>query len=120
MEPRRSTTTEDGGVGPDVWSGPGIKILGTPVGDDKFVRRLSEERNSKEEHLWRAIVWVPNPSPMRPDALHMIVERLPEVANRVADELNEGEDLEGCLAEVPAAADWLDRQGSWSDLVGPT
>ena len=55
------------------------------------------------------------------DALRMVVERLPEVANRVVDELNEGEDLEGCLAEVSAAADRLDRQGfverpSWADL----
>ena len=43
------------------------------------------------------------------------------MANRVVDELNEGEDLEGCLAEVSAAADRLDRQGfvgrpSWADL----
>ena len=183
-------------LGPDVWSGSGIKILGTPVGDDEFVRRLSEERISKEQHLWRAIAWVPDlqcawqillqcagprchhylrtlpPSqsewyarhhdegmmlameqllgglpgdevqqaeakviatmPMRlgglglrsadrmahaaywaswADALHMIAGRLPEVANRVVDELNEGEDLEGCLAEVSAPADRLDRQG---------
>ena len=47
----------------------------------------------------------------RAHALHMIARRLPEVANRVVDELNEGEDLEGCLAEVSAAADRLDRQG---------
>ena len=45
------------------------------------------------------------------DALHMIAGRLPEVANRV----------EGCLAEVSAAAGRLDRQGfvgrpSWADL----
>ena len=55
------------------------------------------------------------------DALHMIAGRLPEVANSVVDELNEVEDLEGCLAEVSAAADRLDRQGfvgrpSWADL----
>ena len=55
------------------------------------------------------------------DALHMIAGRLPEVATRVVDEINEGEDLEGCLAEVSAAADQLDRQGfvgrpSWTDL----
>ena len=55
------------------------------------------------------------------DALHMIAGRLPEVANRLVDELNEGEDLEGCLAEVSAAADRLDSQGfvgrpSWADL----
>ena len=195
MEPRRSATTEE-------WSGSGIKVLGTPVGDDE-----SEERISKEQHLWRAIAWVPDlqcawqiilqcagprchhylrtlpPSqsewyarhhdegmmlameqllgglpgdevqqaeakviatmPMRlgglglrsadrmahaaywaswADALHMIAGRLPEVANRVVvDELNEGGDLEGCLAEVSAAADRLDRQGfvgrpSWADL----
>ena len=58
-------------LGPDVWSDSGIKILGTPVGDDEFVRRLSEERISKEQHLWRAMAWVPdlqcmaNPSPVR-------------------------------------------------------
>ena len=193
-------------LGPDVWSGSGIKILGTPVGDDEFVRRLSEERISKEQRLWRAIAWVPDlqcawqillqcagprchhylrtlpPSqsdwsarhhdegmmlameqllgglpgdevqqaeakviatmPMRlgglglrsadrmahaaywaswADALHMIAGRLPAVANRVVDELNEGEDLEGCFAEVSAAADRLDRQGFverplWADL----
>ena len=53
------------------------------------------------------------------DALHMIAGRL-EVANRVVDEF-EGEDQDGCLAEVSAAADRLDRQGfagrpSWADL----
>ena len=47
-------------LGPDVWSGSGIKILCTPVGDDEFVRRLSEERISKEQYLWRAIAWVPD------------------------------------------------------------
>ena len=162
----------------------------------EFVRRLSEERISKEQHSWRAIAWVPDlqcawqillqcagprchhylrtlpPSqsdwyarhhdegmmlameqllgglpgdevqqaeakmiatmPMRlgglglrsadrmahaaywaswADALHMIAGRLPEAANSVVDELNEGEDLEGCLAEVSAAADRLDHQG---------
>ena len=30
-------------------------------GDDEFVRTLSEERISKEQHLWRAVVWVPAP-----------------------------------------------------------
>ena len=27
------------------------------MGDDEFVRRLSDERISKEQHLWRAIAW---------------------------------------------------------------
>ena len=44
-----------------------------PVGNNEFVRRLSEERIRKDQHLWRAIVWVPdlqcawqiNPSPVR-------------------------------------------------------
>ena len=34
-------------LGLDVWSCSGIKILGTPVGDDEFVRKLSEECISK-------------------------------------------------------------------------
>ena len=42
-------------LGPDGWSGSGIKI---PVGDDEFVRRLSEERISKEQPC--AIAWVPD------------------------------------------------------------
>ena len=46
--------------GPEAWSWFGIKILGKPVGNDEFVQRLSEERIGKEEHLWRAIVWVPD------------------------------------------------------------
>ena len=60
MEPRRSTTTKDGLVGPDVWICSGIKILGTPVGDAEFRRRLSEERIGKLEQFWRAIAWVPD------------------------------------------------------------
>ena len=64
-------------LGPDVWSGSGIKILGTPVGDDEFVRRLSEERISKEQHLWRAIaspVRRPeeSPLPFRQKILHAV------------------------------------------------
>ena len=35
----------------------------------------------------------------------------PEVANRVVDQLNEGEDLEACFGEVSAVADQLGRQG---------
>ena len=47
-------------LGPGVWSLSGIKMLGTPVADAEFVRRLSEERIGKEEQLWMATVSVPD------------------------------------------------------------
>ena len=43
-----------------VWSQGGIKILGIPVGSEKFVQRLSEERIAEEEQLWHAIPCVPD------------------------------------------------------------
>ena len=41
----------------------------------------------------------------------MMAGRRPEVAKGVVDQLNEGEDLEGCFGEVSAVADQLARQG---------
>ena len=38
----------------------GARSVGTPVCNDEFVQRLSEERIGKEEHLWRAMAWVPD------------------------------------------------------------
>ena len=55
------------------------------------------------------------------DALHMIAGRLPEGANTVLDQLSGREHLVGCLGEVSAGADQLDRhvfvgRPSWVDL----
>ena len=46
-----------------------------------------------------------------PDALPMISERLPEVANRATDQLANGEGLDGCLRELATASEQLDRHG---------
>ena len=48
----------------DGWDRTPVELLrhqdpGTPVGNDESVQRWSEERIEKEEHLWRAIAWVP-------------------------------------------------------------
>ena len=47
-------------LGPDVWHGEGIKILGTPVGSDAFVQTHTDERLEEENRLWEAIGWVPD------------------------------------------------------------
>ena len=46
--------------GEDVWSPHGLKILGTPVGTQEFVRLVGEERLQEERTLWEAISWVPD------------------------------------------------------------
>ena len=55
------------------------------------------------------------------DALHMIHERLPQLAADTVERLDGEHDVDGCLAELRNAADGLDRQGivgrpSWVDL----
>ena len=50
------------------------------------------------------------------DALHMISQRLPEVANDIVTQL-QGEPA-GFLAELQGAANELDRCGLWGDPVG--
>ena len=47
-------------LGPDVWHGEGIKVLGTPVGSDVFVQSHTNERLEEENRLWEAIGWVPD------------------------------------------------------------
>ena len=44
--------------GEDVWSPHGLKILGTPVGTQEFVRAIGEERLQEERKLWEALSWV--------------------------------------------------------------
>ena len=39
-------------VGDEVWSPEGIKILGTPVGGEDFVRQACEARLDEEHKLW--------------------------------------------------------------------
>ena len=47
-------------LGPDVWHGEGIKVLGTQVGSDVFVQSHTNERLEEENRLWEAIGWVPD------------------------------------------------------------
>ena len=47
------------------------------------------------------------------DALHMISERTPEVADEVVRRLGQEEPVEGCLGELQAAATELDQKGFW-------
>ena len=47
-------------LGPDVWHGEGIKVLGTSVGSDVFVQSHTNERLEEENRLWEAIGWVPD------------------------------------------------------------
>ena len=53
------------------------------------------------------------------DALHMISQRTPEVADDVVWRLSEEEPPEGCLVELRAAASELDRKGFWWRLSWP-
>ena len=46
-------------LGPDVWNEDGVNILGTPVGSDRFVEAVTEERLTGEGKLWVALPWVP-------------------------------------------------------------
>ena len=39
------------GLGPDVWSSEGVKVLGTPVGSPTFVSRVLAERVEREKQL---------------------------------------------------------------------
>ena len=47
-------------LGPDVWSGDSIKVLGTSLGMVQFVSSLVEERIAEERRLWEAIPSVPD------------------------------------------------------------
>ena len=47
-------------LGPDVWTLEGIKILGTPMGNDAYVRAASTVRVEDESKLWERIGWVPD------------------------------------------------------------
>ena len=47
-------------LGDNVWSPEGVKVLGTPVGSDAFVRQHVEERLADEQRLWDAIPEVPD------------------------------------------------------------
>ena len=47
-------------LGEEVWSPRGVKILGTPIGSQEFVRSLGVERLQEEQRLWEAVSWVPD------------------------------------------------------------
>ena len=47
-------------LGPEVWSPRGVKVLGTPVGSDEFIREVSDARLEEEHKLWNAIPWIPD------------------------------------------------------------
>ena len=49
-----------GDLGQDVWSPRGVKVLGTPVGSEEFVREISDLRLEEEQKLWDAIPWIPD------------------------------------------------------------
>jgi hypothetical protein len=49
-----------GDLGDNVWGPAGIKVLGTPVGSDDFVRGHVEERLASERQLWDALPEVPD------------------------------------------------------------
>ena len=49
-----------GKAGPEVWSPRGVKVLGTPVGSDEFVKEVSDARLEEEHKLWNAIPWIPD------------------------------------------------------------
>ena len=36
----------------------GVKILGTPIGSDRFIEAVTEERLTEERRLWDALAWV--------------------------------------------------------------
>ena len=46
-------------VGEDVEPN-GIKVLGTPIGGEDFVRQASDSRLDEESRLWEAVIWVPD------------------------------------------------------------
>ena len=41
--------------GPAVWNEEGVKISGTPVGSDRFIEVVTEERPGEEGRLWEAL-----------------------------------------------------------------
>ena len=43
-----------------VWSLRGVKVQGTPVGSDEFVKEVSDARLEEEHKLWNAIPWIPD------------------------------------------------------------
>ena len=47
-------------LGPEVWNEEGVKILGTPIGSDRFNEAVTEERLTEERRLWDALAWVPD------------------------------------------------------------
>ena len=47
-------------LGPEVWSPRGVKVPGTPVGSDEFVKEVSDARLEEEHKLWNAIPWIPD------------------------------------------------------------
>ena len=47
-------------LGPEVWNPEGVKILGTPVGSQRFVQEVVEKRLAEEQRLWDAVPKVPD------------------------------------------------------------
>ena len=47
-------------LGTEVWNDEGVKILGTPIGSDRFIEAVTEKRLTEERRLWDALAWVPD------------------------------------------------------------
>ena len=47
-------------LGPDVWNADGVNILGTPVGNNSFVKERIDKRLADEKLLWDQIPSVPD------------------------------------------------------------
>ena len=60
LEQRGSCPADLEDLGEEVWSSRGVKILGTPIGSQEFVRFLGGEQLQEEQRLWEAISWVPD------------------------------------------------------------
>ena len=48
------------GLGEEVWSPDGVKVLGSPIGTQAFIQSFTDRRLEEERRLWNAIPSVPD------------------------------------------------------------
>ena len=100
-------------LGPEVWSIDGIKVLGPPLGNTKFVSSIMEERVREEQRLWEAIPFVPDLQcawqillqSASPRANHSLRTMPPSASEKYAREHDEGiwSTVKALLVEVPGS-----------------
>ena len=106
-------------LGPEAWQPEGIKVLGTPIGSEAFIREKVMTRIADEQRLWDAIPRVPDlqcswqllVQSAGPRANHVIRTLPPELSAEYASEHDRGmwRTAMALLGQLPGTPEQLDR-----------